>query len=82
VKNQTVLKKLDRQDGIAEIKKVFLTEREASEITGMKPSWFSMARHKGEGPPYIKLSRACRYDREKLIQYFNDRIIDPAMEAK
>lgn len=44
----------------------YLCIKEAARYTGLSRQWFEQARHKGDGPPYIKLGRAVRYKRSEL----------------
>ena len=38
-----------------------LDDKDLARITGIKPSTWAKWRAKGEGPPYFKLGRLCRY---------------------
>ncbi len=44
----------------------FLTTPEAAEYLRVSRQFLEIARHRGDGPPYIKLSRAVRYHRPSL----------------
>jgi hypothetical protein len=46
-----------------------LTEKEAAPKLKKPVSWMQMARHRGDGPPYLKLGRAIRYDENELIAW-------------
>ena len=37
------------------IEKVYLSEKELSELTGLSQSWFQQQRYKRTGPDYLKL---------------------------
>ncbi len=39
----------------------FLTTAEAADYLRLSRQFLEIARHRGNGPPYIKLSRAVRY---------------------
>lgn len=51
----------------------WVDEHEASQITGMSISWFQQARCRGEGIPYTKLDRACRYKLSDVRAFMNAR---------
>lgn len=51
----------------------FLTEREASTLTGLSVAWFQRSRWSGGGPPFIKISRAVRYSERSLIAWLQAR---------
>jgi excisionase family DNA binding protein len=44
----------------------YLTTEEASKYLNVSTQYLEIARHKGDGPPYIKLARAVRYKRTDL----------------
>lgn len=46
-----------------------INEKEAAEVLRKPPSWMQMTRHRGDGPPYLKLGRAVRYDLNDLIAW-------------
>ena len=50
----------------------FLTTPEAAQYLGMSRQWLEIARHRGNGPPYIKLGRAVRYKRSVLDSWMLD----------
>jgi hypothetical protein len=45
-----------------EYPKQIITEKEAAPYTGMSPMYLRIARMRGDGPPYLKIGRAVRYD--------------------
>lgn len=51
--------------------RAFLSTTEAADLTGLSPEWFFVARKKGEGPPYLRVtSRIVKYDRDDLLGWF------------
>lgn len=44
-------------------------ETEAAELLKKPVSWMQMTRHRGDGPPYLKLGRSVRYDLNDLIAW-------------
>ena len=51
----------------------YLTTTEAANYLRMSKQFLEIARHRGDGPPYIKLSRAVRYHRPSLDQWMLER---------
>lgn len=52
----------------------YLTEQEAARIDGMSVSWHQKARLKGDGPPFIKVSRgAVRYKESSLRDWMDSQ---------
>lgn len=51
----------------------FITDVEASQITGMSRGWFQRARWSGDGPPFVKLGAAVRYRENELRDWFAAR---------
>jgi len=49
-----------------ENKKLYMTERQASERYPLSMKWFQQKRTHGAGPPYIKLGRRVMYNVELL----------------
>ncbi len=50
------------------------TESEVARHLGVTPSCLQAWRYKGEGPPYVKLSKGCiRYDFSDLEEWIDDR---------
>jgi predicted DNA-binding transcriptional regulator AlpA len=54
-----------------------LTTEQASQMTGMSVDWFGQGRLKGFGPPYLRLGRAIRYDRDKVLEWFRTHEVRP-----
>lgn len=53
----------------------YLTEKQASEITGYSCSWFQRARWNGTGPEYTKTGNTVRYKRSKLFAWMDSHTI-------
>ncbi len=51
----------------------YLTTTEAANYLRMSKQFLEIARHRGDGPPFIKLSRAVRYHRPSLDQWMLER---------
>ncbi len=51
----------------------YLTTAEAAEYLRLSKQFLEIARHRGDGPPYIKLSRAVRYHRPSLDDWMLER---------
>ncbi len=51
----------------------FLTTAEAADYLRLSRQFLEIARHRGDGPPDIKLSRAVRYHRPSLDQWMLER---------
>ena len=51
----------------------FLTTAEAADYLRLSRQYLEIARHRGNGPPYIKLSRAVRYHRPSLDAWMLER---------
>ena len=51
----------------------YLTTTEAANYLRMSKQFLEIARHRGDGPPYVKLSRAVRYHRPSLDQWMLER---------
>ncbi len=47
----------------------WITEAQASDITSMSVHWFRKKRMIGDGIPYAKVGRACRYRRVDVIEW-------------
>lgn len=47
----------------------YFTTKQAADYLGMSTQFLEIARHKGNGPPYIKLRRAVRYKRSELDEW-------------
>jgi hypothetical protein len=50
-----------------------LTPKEAAELLKVSGSWLAKARMRGDGPPFICVGRAIRYDQAALIQWMKSR---------
>lgn len=51
--------------------RALLSTAEAAELTGLSSEWFYLARKKGDGPPYLRItSRVVKYDRDDLLGWF------------
>ena len=53
----------------------YLTEKEASTLTGLSVAWFQRSRWSGGGPPFIKIARAVRYNETALKNWFDARTV-------
>ena len=51
----------------------YLTTTEAAHYLRMSKQFLEIARHRGDGPPYIKLARVVRYHRPSLDQWMLER---------
>ena len=51
--------------------RALLSTIEAADLTGLSSEWFFLARKKGDGPPYLRVtSRIVKYDRDELLGWF------------
>jgi predicted DNA-binding transcriptional regulator AlpA len=57
--------------------KQFIDDQECAEIGGFKTQTLRNWRHKGIGPPYVKIGRSVRYDRAEFIAFLEKRKITP-----
>ena len=55
------------------VRKAYLTTSEAANYLRVSKQFLEIARHRGNGPPYIKLTRAVRYHRPSLDQWMLER---------
>jgi hypothetical protein len=62
----------DSPDHLAD-RTVYLTTSEAAHYLRVSKQFLEIARHRGDGPPYIKLARAVRYHRPSLDQWMLER---------
>lgn len=53
----------------------FINDKQASCMTGLSVAWFQRARWSGEGPPYVKLGQAVRYNIQTLLEWFEARTV-------
>ncbi len=44
----------------------YLNTKQAARYLGLSTQYLEIARHKGDGPPYLKMSKAVRYKRSDL----------------
>jgi predicted DNA-binding transcriptional regulator AlpA len=44
----------------------YLKTKQAARYLGLSTQFLEIARHKGDGPPYLKMSKAVRYKRSDL----------------
>ena len=51
----------------------YLTTAEAAEYLRLSKQFLEISRHRGDGPPYIKLARAVRYHRPSLDDWMLER---------
>lgn len=59
-------------------KPTLIDERELARITGIKAATWAKWRANGEGPPYFKLGRLCRYRLEAVEHWLTTREQVPA----
>ncbi len=71
----------DRSDPLAD-RSAYLTTSEAAEYLRLSKQFLEIARHRGDGPPDIKLSRAVRYHRLSLDQWMLERQRDHTAEGE
>jgi predicted DNA-binding transcriptional regulator AlpA len=58
--------------------RALLSTTEAADLTGLSPEWFFLARKKGDGPPYLRVtSRIVKYDRDDLLNWFRQFRVEP-----
>jgi predicted DNA-binding transcriptional regulator AlpA len=50
-----------------------LDEREVAEITGESTRTWERRRASGDGPPYYRLGRSIRYDRNEVLEWVRQR---------
>lgn len=49
--------------------KHLLTPRDAANLLRLSNSWLAKARMRGDGPSYVKIGRAIRYQQDTLIEW-------------
>lgn len=59
----------------------YITETEASKLTGMSVAWFQRDRWKGGGIPFVKMERSVRYNVRDLIDFMESRKCKSTTEA-
>jgi predicted DNA-binding transcriptional regulator AlpA len=52
---------------------VLLTSKETAKHLKVSLSWLAKARMRGDGPPYIKMGRAIRYNEAAILQWMKSR---------
>jgi len=55
----------------------YINEKEVAKMTGLAVQTLRNMRHERRGFPYIKISRAIRYDPRDVEEYIQKRRIDP-----
>lgn len=59
-----------------------LTQEQAAELIGVKPTTLSAWRHFGRGPRYLKVGRSCFYRRDDIEQWLNDQAVVPVPRTR
>lgn len=57
-----------------------IPERDAARILGLSIAWLQRKRWEGGGPPYIKIGRAVRYDRDALLRWIDEHRVSGSSE--
>jgi hypothetical protein len=57
--------------------KQYINDRDGAAISRFEVQTLRNWRHRGVGPPYCKIGRAVRYDREEFIKFFEQRKVTP-----
>ena len=52
---------------------VLLTPKETASRLRVSTSWLAKARMRGDGPPYIKMGRAIRYNEVTIVEWMKSR---------
>jgi len=52
---------------------LLLTPKETATRLRVSTSWLAKARMRGDGPPYIKMGRAIRYNEATIVQWMKVR---------
>jgi predicted DNA-binding transcriptional regulator AlpA len=52
---------------------LLLTPKETATRLRVSTSWLAKARMRGDGPPYIKMGRAIRYNEGTILQWMKSR---------
>ena len=55
----------------------YLRTPEAANYLSLSPQFLEVCRHRGEGPPYVKIGRAIRYRRSALDDWMTARESGP-----
>ncbi len=53
-----------------------INEKAAAKRLDVKPQTMSVWRHKGIGPPYVKIQNAVRYIPKRLDEYIEDQTVE------
>ena len=56
----------------------YLTEKQVTEITNIATQTLRNNRSKGQGLPYVKISRSVRYSLEDVIEYMEGHRVVPS----
>uniref|UniRef100_A0A9E8CR35 Helix-turn-helix domain-containing protein n=1 Tax=Bosea sp. NBC_00436 TaxID=2969620 RepID=A0A9E8CR35_9HYPH len=67
---------------LAEDARPRLTETDAAERLGIKPSLLRKMRQCGRGPAFFKVGRSVRYDSVDIAAYLGHRRVAPANEVR
>jgi excisionase family DNA binding protein len=54
---------------------IFLTTEQVAELLKVKRSTLDQWRHKGEGPPYVKIGATIRYKKSSLLEYLDSSTV-------
>jgi predicted DNA-binding transcriptional regulator AlpA len=57
--------------------KLLYTPGEFATLTGIPEETLKYWRKQHEGPPYVKLGRHVRYSHKTIMQYIENRTVDP-----
>jgi len=52
---------------------LLFTPKETATRLRLSTSWLAKARMRGDGPPYIKMGRAIRYNEAAILQWMKSR---------
>ncbi len=59
-----------------------LTEKEAAKHLGLSVAWFQRKRWEGNGPPYVKVGSAVRYNVRKLDEWVKQNTASRVLESR
>jgi DNA-binding transcriptional MerR regulator len=54
-----------------------LTEKATARLLCVSSRTLQTWRSKGLGPPFVRVGRAIRYDRRRLIEWMNENTVEP-----
>ena len=54
----------------------YLTEKKVAELTGFSVKYLQKLRHRGEGPPYIKIGRSIRYKWSDVVKWMDSHRVE------